>query len=135
VSFFPRYPQHVWILGRLSMAKIDDLAQANYEPTVEIIPLGYEQNKDGIFKIKEKLNKKTGEIIKYLSPISLTSFTVKNKLYNTDTGEVFYIIEFDDKIVVVSGCDLSQKKGIMQLAGQGVLTTENYAKDLSEYIT
>lgn len=110
----------------------EELKNPDFVPNVEILPPGYEKNKDGIFKIIIK-DKKGVEIIS-LSPLSHTPVTVKSKLCNPDTGEVFYNLEFDGKTVTVPGCDLSQKKGIMQLAGQGLLTTEKWARELSEYL-
>lgn len=114
------------------MVEFEELGKEDFAPDVEVLPLGYTKNKMGVFKEVIKKSKDGESTV--LIPISLMPLDVKSKLCNPDTGEVSYNIEFDNKTVTVSGCDLSQKKGIMQLAGQGLLTTEKYAADLSEYL-
>lgn len=111
----------------------DTLSENGFIPKIEIIPSGYIKDETGITKIVVK-KAKDGTETTSLVPLCLMPLSVHSKLCNPDTGDVYYVIEFENRKVQVAGTDLAQKKGIMQLAGQGLLATENHAADLSEYI-
>jgi len=98
-----------------------------------ILPGGYEKNDTGIFKIVIEKGKdgttRTDKIA-----LSLTPFEITRQFDNPDSGEVLFEITFAGRSVVVSGADLSNKKGIIQLAGHGLNTVESRSRDLCLYI-
>lgn len=120
------------------MSKIDDIASEGYQPKPDIaeqIPFTYIKDASGIHKRYEKINQKTGQPEETVVTLSFTPFDIVAKKENPDTKEVAFSIAFNNKVVDISGSDLSNKKGINQLAGFGVNTNENKAKELCNYIT
>jgi len=63
-----------------------------------------------------------------------TLLKIKEILDNPETGEVLYKLEFDSKEVVLTGEDISQRKGMMKLAGYGVKVAEKHGGDLAEFL-
>lgn len=104
---------------------------------VEILPGGYEKNESGIFRVETR-EKSDGTECEVKIPLCYTPIKVSAILENPDTGEVSYKITFPvpngTKTVTIAGSELFQKKGIMQLAGQGVLVAEGMARGLTEYL-
>ncbi len=117
------------------MNLLDEAAREDFEPAseaIEIIPQGYLKNESGIYKIE--IIKKKDEIEKILVPLSYTLFRIAQRLENPDTKEVFFEISFDGKNIIMPASELSNKKGIVKLAGYGVNTVESNAKALCTYI-
>jgi len=118
------------------MVSLEDVSKEDFKPTeekIELIPSGFEKNETGIFK-KELIKKKDGESELVLIPLTYTLFDITQRLENPDTKEVFFEISFDNKKVNISGADLSNKRGIIKLAGYGLNTTESSAKALCNYM-
>lgn len=100
-----------------------------------VIPTGFEKNADGIFLREDVFDKKTNTLTRTdLIPLSRTPFDIIEQLENPDTQEVSFKIAFDGKEILMSASDLSNKKGIIALAGYGVNTIEASAKQLCRYI-
>lgn len=98
----------------------------------EILPFGYQKNDIGIFKVITKETTKGN--IEIIIPLCNTAFNITKKLTNPDTNEVFYEISFDNKTVIISGSDISSKKGMLLLAGYGIITSEGKAKELCNFL-
>lgn len=98
----------------------------------ELLPFGYRKNEMGIFKVITKETIKGN--VEIIIPLCNTAFDITKKLENPDTKEVFYEISFSNKTVIISGSDISSKKGMLLLAGYGIVTSEGKAKELCNFL-
>ncbi len=100
-----------------------------------LTPQGFEKNEDGIFLREDVRDKNSHEVIRtHLIPLSRTPFDIMEQMENPDTREVFFKIAFEGKEIIMPASDLSNKRGIIALAGFGVNTIEANAKQLCKYI-
>ncbi len=90
---------------------------------------GFKSDTTGIYKLIPTSDGGEKEI-----KICHTPLKIKEILDNPETGEVLYKLEFDSKEVVLTGEDLSQKKGMLKLAGYGVKVADKHASDLANYL-
>lgn len=119
-----------------SMVSFDEVSKNDFEPRtdkIELVPTTYEKNDKGIFKVNWKENK-DGEMERVLTVLSYTPFNITKQFENPDTKEVFFEISYGDKKINLHGGDISNKKGMVFLAGHGVNTVESNAKELCKYI-
>lgn len=100
---------------------------------VIVMPDRYAKDNMGIYLLvdvyKEGILLRTDKIV-----ISYTPFDITEQLENPDTKETFFRLKFDGKEISFSAGDLSNKKGIIMMAGYGVNTVESNAKLLCRYI-
>lgn len=89
----------------------------------------FEEDDTGIYKIIQTKDGGQKEVKICHTPLKIIEI-----LDNPETGEVLYKLEFDSKEVVLTGEDISQKKGMLKLAGYGVKVADKHASDLANYL-
>ena len=118
-------------------SELDDLQDIKYRPPCPPIPIlipdGYELTENGVYRVKTFV-KKDGSVYEVRIPICRNRIVVTKRMYNPDNGDVFYAVEFGGKELTIGGEEICQKKGILGLAGKGLLVSEVSAKELADFL-
>ncbi len=118
--------------------KIDELQQPGFKPDVPIILSSNFRYHDGVTYVvktsRQKNLKGEMETVETEIPICSNGALITAIIDNPDNQEVSYEVSFgENKKIPISGGDIFQKKGIMELCKYGLVIADSDAKEMNKF--